>query len=57
MASGMTSPNTIQIMHPAANPVHRGRNWLNTSANMKAGTATRGCTRRRTKESKRKNRL
>ena len=40
--SGITSPNTIHIMQPAANPTQMGRNWLNISAQRKAGTATRG---------------
>jgi hypothetical protein len=30
-------------MHPAANPVQKGRNLLNASAQMKEGTATIGC--------------
>jgi len=42
-ASGSTSAITIQIMHPAANPVQNGRNLLNASAQMKEGTATIGC--------------
>jgi len=41
-ASGSTSAITIQIMHPAANPVQKGKNLLNASAHKKAGTATRG---------------
>jgi hypothetical protein len=42
-ASGSTSATTIQIIHPAAKPVQKGRNLLNASAHMNAGTATMGC--------------
>lgn len=42
-ASGRTSATTIQIIHPAAKPVQKGRNLLNASAHMNAGTATSGC--------------
>lgn len=42
-ASGSTSATTIQIIHPAANPVQKGRNLLNASAHMNEGTATMGC--------------
>jgi len=42
-ASGSTSETTIQIIHPAAKPVQKGRNLLNAPAHMKAGTATMGC--------------
>lgn len=42
-ASGRTSAMTIQIMHPAAKPVQKGRNLLNASAHINAGTATIGC--------------
>ena len=41
-ASGSTSAITIQIIHPAANPVQKGKNLLNASAHRKAGTATMG---------------
>lgn len=41
-ASGSTSAMTIQIIHPAANPVQKGKNLLNASAHKKAGTATIG---------------
>lgn len=41
-ASGSTSAITIQIIHPAANPVQKGKNLLNASAHKKAGTATIG---------------
>ena len=30
-------------MHPAANPVQKGRNLLNASAQINEGTATIGC--------------
>ena len=42
-ASGSTSAITIQIMHPAANPVQKGKNLLNASAHINEGTATIGC--------------
>ena len=42
-ASGSTSATTIQIMHPAAKPVQKGRNLLNASAHKNEGTATMGC--------------
>lgn len=41
-ASGRTSAMTIQIMHPAAKPVQKGRTLLNVSAQRKDGTATMG---------------
>lgn len=41
-ASGRTSATTIQIIHPAAKPVQKGRNLLNASAHIKEGTATMG---------------
>lgn len=47
--SGRTSAMTIQIIHPAAKPVQKGRNLLNASAQMKEGTATMGCREKRYK--------
>lgn len=38
-------------MHPAANPVQKGRNLLNASAQINEGTATIGCIKK--KDSKR----
>ena len=45
--SGSTSATTIQIIHPAAKPVQKGRNLLNAPAHMNAGTATIGCNQER----------
>lgn len=47
--SGRTSAMTIQIIHPAAKPVQKGRNVLNASAQMNEGTATMGCREKRYK--------
>lgn len=44
-ASGRTSATTIQIIHPAAKPVQKGKNLLNASAHMNEGTATMGYSR------------
>lgn len=41
---------TIQIIHPAAKPVQKGRNLLNASAQMNEGTATMGCNNQRCKQ-------
>eukprot|EP00216_Chloropicon_sp_CCMP2111_P001605 CAMPEP_0198237854 /NCGR_PEP_ID=MMETSP1446-20131203/3638_1 /TAXON_ID=1461542 ORGANISM="Unidentified sp, Strain CCMP2111" /NCGR_SAMPLE_ID=MMETSP1446 /ASSEMBLY_ACC=CAM_ASM_001112 /LENGTH=147 /DNA_ID=CAMNT_0043920131 /DNA_START=1378 /DNA_END=1821 /DNA_ORIENTATION=- len=40
--SGTISDNDIHSMHPAANPLKKGKSVMNTLTNMKAGTARRG---------------
>mmetsp|Transcript_47 Transcript_47/g.409 ORF Transcript_47/g.409 Transcript_47/m.409 type:complete len:272 (-) Transcript_47:484-1299(-) len=41
--AGTNSAKTIQIIHPAAKPIARGRQDRNVSTNRKEGTAMKGC--------------